>query len=261
MLGSLEISGGRDRAGRAEAVRALALRPGESLAVIGPTGSGKSELLADIEQLASGDTPSGRLVTLKGGGDAKPGQRPAVATLSQRTNFIIDASVADFLHLHAGSLGKQRARLAEDTVALANTLCGEAFALRSPLQRLSGGQARALMIADIALISDAPVVLIDEVENAGIDKGAALESLAGRGKISVISTHDPVLILSCPRRLVMAEGGMSRLLDLSPEEQLRLQHLKRMDDALLRAREKLRAGQRLPQIVCRKRADGGGCCK
>jgi hypothetical protein len=54
------------------------------------------------------------------------------------------------------------------------------------------------MIADIALISDAPVVLIDEVENAGIDKHLAVESLAGHGKITIIATHDPVLMLSSP---------------------------------------------------------------
>ncbi|MDR2503895.1 MAG: ATP-binding cassette domain-containing protein [Deltaproteobacteria bacterium] len=246
MLNKLEITGGRDRAGHPEAVARLCLRPGDSLAVIGPTGSGKSELLADIEQLAEGDTPSGRRVILNDGHKAaNVPRRPAVATLSQRTNFILDASVAEFVRLHAGSLGKEQERLAEKTVTLANTLCGEPFAVGSPLQRLSGGQARALMIADIALISDAPVVLIDEVENAGIDKRLALNALAGQGKISVISTHDPVLILSCPRRLVMASGGMNHLLDLSPEEKICRSSLERMDDALLRARTTLRGGGRL----------------
>ncbi|MEZ5334706.1 MAG: hypothetical protein R2741_05450 [Methanolobus sp.] len=39
------------------------------------------------------------------------------------------------------------------------------------------------MTADIAVISDSPVVLIDEVENAGIKKQEALQLLAGEGKI------------------------------------------------------------------------------
>ena len=46
--------------------------------------------------------------------------------------------------------------------------------LGQSLNQLSGGQSRALMIAAIALLCDSPIVLIDEIENAGIDKERAL---------------------------------------------------------------------------------------
>jgi ABC-type lipoprotein export system ATPase subunit len=115
----------------------------------------------------------------------------------------------------------------------------------SLLQRLSGGQARALMIADIALISDAPVVLIDEVENAGIDKHLAIAALAGHGKITVIATHDPVLILSSPQRLIMAEGGMRKLLRTGEVDRRCRDTLVKYDALLLHARDMLRKGEQL----------------
>ena len=52
----VSIIGGRDKDGRPEDVR-LDLRTGEVIAVVGPTGAGKSLLLSDIECLAQGDTP------------------------------------------------------------------------------------------------------------------------------------------------------------------------------------------------------------
>jgi ABC-type lipoprotein export system ATPase subunit len=111
------------------------------------------------------------------------------------------------------------------------------------LQVLSGGQSRALMIADIAILSDAPIVLIDEVENAGIDKYKALEILCGHNKIAFCATHDPVLILMNKQRLVMANGGMSDLIAADTIERHNAQSLKDMDSVLTSVREALRQGQ------------------
>ncbi|MDR1359516.1 MAG: ATP-binding cassette domain-containing protein [Deltaproteobacteria bacterium] len=246
MRSRLEIRGGTDSAGCPESIERLELQAGESLALAGPTGSGKSEFLADIEQLAAGDTPSGRVVAYTNEKGEKSVRSPGlVATLSQRTNFIMDARVGEFAAMHAASLGKTGRDWARETADLANTLCGEPLTPESLLQRLSGGQARALMIADIALISDAPVVLIDEVENAGIDKHRAVEILAGHGKIAIMATHDPILILSSPRRLIMAEGGMKRLFPTNNEDRLCLDILAGHDALLLRARDLLRRGEEL----------------
>ncbi len=254
MLKCLEITGGTDRHGRPEGIGSLTLYPGESLTIAGPTGSGKSELLADIEQFAAQDTPSGRIVRFIDL-ESDPQQRGArlVATLSQRTHFTVDATIERFIEIHAASIGKT-AEAGRDSwpglvLALANTLCGEPMTGNSLLQRLSGGQTRALMIADIAVISDAPVVLIDEVENAGIDKRLALSVLAGHGKIAIIATHDPVLMLAARRRLIMGEGGMRRLLELDDSELACRDRLRQMDEMLLRARDALRCGRRLTQEI------------
>jgi ABC-type lipoprotein export system ATPase subunit len=244
----LDIVGGMDRSGVPEPVTALTLRAGETLAVVGPTGSGKSELLSDIEQLTWGDTPSGRMVLLDGR-FVENGSTGLVATLSQRTNFIMDADVATFIRMHVSCLGKVREDLTSQVLGLANSLCGEPISAGDPLQGLSGGQTRALMIADIALVSDAPVVLIDEVENAGIDKHRALAALAGHGKIIVTATHDPVLMLMNSRRVIMRGGGMQDVISVDEDERRCLDRLLALDAVLLRARETMRRGERLRREV------------
>ena len=47
----------------------------------------------------------------------------------------------------------------------ANKLAGEEFLADVAVTSLSGGQSRALMIADVAFLSSSPIVLIDEIEN------------------------------------------------------------------------------------------------
>lgn len=171
---SLTILGGRDKDGNPEALD-LTLVPGDVLCIVGPTGSGKSRLLADIECLAQGDTPSGRRV-LVDGMPAAPSRRfgagsRMIAQLSQNMNFVVDLSVGEFLAMHAECrMVADSARVTAEVIACANGLAGERFGSDTALTQLSGGQSRALMIADTALLSASPVVLIDEIENAGIDR-------------------------------------------------------------------------------------------
>ena len=79
-------------------------------------------------------------------------------------------------------LGDGRGEAARDVIACANDLAGERFSADVSLTQLSGGQTRALMIADIALLSASPIVLIDEIENAGIDRKRSLDLLDREGK-------------------------------------------------------------------------------
>lgn len=243
MIDHIAITGGNDRNGNAEAVGGFTLHPGDTLAVVGPTGSGKSELLADIEQIADGDTPSGRRVVFHGWSGSSP--LGAVAVLSQRTNFLMDADVATFIDIHAACLGKKNGAVEDAVIGLANTLCGEPIRATDALQALSGGQTRALMIADIALISDAPVILLDELENAGIDKMKALSALSAQGKIILMATHDPVLVLLGHRRVVMRHGGMIGLHNVDGPELIWRERLCAMDAVTQQVRETLRAGQQL----------------
>ena len=243
------VVGGIDKGGVTERVKKLEVQAGEILAIIGPTGSGKSQLLSDMEQLAYGDTCSKRQVLI----NDKP---PAVdlyggllvAQLSQRMNFVMDASVERFLRLHAESRGRDK-DIVKEALNMTNTLCGEPISLTDNLQVLSGGQSRALMIADIVLISDAPVVLIDEIENAGINKIQALKLLGRSRKITVVATHDPVLILMAERRLVMKNGGMHWLWKRTAEESFILEDLKKIDTTLFRITEELRSGKVLNREV------------
>lgn len=244
---SLTVAAGRDKEGRPEAGD-VTFRPGEVAALLGPTGSGKSRFLSDIESLAAGDTPTGRVVLLDG---ERPDadrrfdlQGRFVAQLTQNMNFVLDMNVRDFIRAHAES------RSADDPDAVAarvikagNDLAGEPFDPSAQLTQLSGGQSRALMIADAALLSWSPVLLIDEIENAGVDKRRALDLLLRSDKIVVIATHDPVLALSADRRLVFGRGAVRAVQTRSAEEERLLARLSAMEEEFSRVRAKLRAGE------------------
>ena len=239
---------GHDKSGAPEGFKRIDWHAGEVVAIVGATGSGKSRLLSDVEWCANGDTPTGRRVLING----KPGERGKrhiVAQLSQNMNFVIDATVSEFLSLHAGSLRRADPEGdARRAFERANELAGESFGPDMPLTGLSGGQSRALMIADCAVLSDAPIVLIDEIENAGIHRRRALNALTGENKIVLMATHDPVLTLLADRRLVIRGGGISAVLEKSDAERAALREAEAMDARLMQMREALRSGARLNAV-------------
>jgi len=249
---SITIRGGHDKNGRPEDME-LTIRPGEVICIVGPTGSGKSRFLADIEWLAQGDTPTGRYLLINGR-IPDPGRRfsidhKLVAQLSQNMNFVMDMTVAEFVTMHAES------RLIDDTVTaartvitLANDLAGEKFSPQTPITSLSGGQSRALMIADTSCLSSSPIVLIDEIENAGIDRRRAVHTLVDKRKIVLMATHDPVLALMGSRRLVFRNGGISSILETSERERANLVRFEEMDRCLGAVREALRNGERIESV-------------
>jgi ABC-type lipoprotein export system ATPase subunit len=217
------------------------------VALVGPTGSGKSRFLADVEWLADGDTPTGRRVLLDGKTADAAGRLAAsgrlVAQLSQNMHFVMDLTVREFLLAHAESRLLADAPAAAAAVeALANELAGEPFGPDTALTALSGGQSRALMIADVARLCASPIVLVDEIENAGIDRRKAIALLTGSGKIVLMATHDPLLALTAGRRLVFAAGAVAAVVATSPEEHASLAALAEADARLAALRESLRRG-------------------
>ncbi len=246
---SITIKAGFDKSGEAEK-QDLVLRAGEVVCVVGPTGSGKSRLLADIECLAQKDTPSGRQVLID---DVIPdeqlrlsGEQQLIAQLSQNMNFVMDLSVREFITMHAESrLVNDIADRVEQIFTTAVDLAGEPFTLETPVTALSGGQSRALMIADVACLSASPIVLIDEIENAGVDRLRALELLVKKEKMVLMATHDPLLALSGDRRLVIRNGGIVAIIETSEEERAGLSQLALLDEKLARLRNQVRRGERI----------------
>jgi len=250
-LDQIEIIAGNDKSSRPEPVERIVLRRGDLLAIVGPTGSGKSRLLADIEWLATGDTPSGRHILVDGRSAAdkrfSTGGDQLIAQLSQTMSFVLDATVEELLSLHVESRGMSNA-LVQDTIEAANDLSGEPFVGATPLTSLSGGQTRALMVADTALVCRSPIVLIDEIENAGIDRRSAFNLLLSQEKIVLSATHDPLLALLAPRRLCMRHGAMHSLHQRTREEEAILTDLEVLDDIHAAIRHQLRHGERIAPI-------------
>lgn len=248
----LTIIGGHNKSGEAEQLE-VCLRPGEVICIVGPTGSGKSRLLADIEWIAQGDTPTARKILINGRvPDSKwrfSTEHKLVAQLSQNMNFVMDLSAEEFIRMHAESrLVPDIDAKVEQVLAQANALAGETFTPDTPVTALSGGQSRALMIADMAFLSQSPIALIDEIENAGIDRKKALDLLVRKEKIVLMATHDPILALLGNRRLVISNGGIAKVIESSEAERKNLKELEALDNRLLALRNRIRAGETLEQI-------------
>ena len=247
---SLTILPGFDKTRKEEGFETLTLHKSEIIAIVGPTGSGKSRLLADIEWTAQNDTPTGRSILVDGKvPDMKwrfSSNNKLVAQLSQNMNFVMDLTVREFLELHAGSrLVEDIEGVTEHIIKEANKLAGEKFAMDTPITSLSGGQSRALMIADTAILSSSPIVLIDEIENAGIDRRKALDLLIGEEKIVLMATHDPTLALIGDRRIVIKNGGIEKIIETSKKEKELLKELEKMDAIVQGIRTDLREGREL----------------
>ncbi len=249
---TVTICGGIDKNGKQENLD-LTIRAGEIICIVGPTGSGKSRLLADIEWVAQRDTPTKRQILVDGQVPDMTRrfavEHKLVAQLSQNMNFIMDLTVREFVGMHAESrMIEQDQLIIQRIIDKANELAGEPFQPDTPVTSLSGGQSRALMIADTAYLSSSPIILIDEIENAGIDRKQALQLLVDKEKIVLMATHDPILALMGDKRLVIKNGGISKIIATTPAERENLVRLEQIDRQLAGIRELLRQGECINEI-------------
>jgi ABC-type lipoprotein export system ATPase subunit len=172
-----------------------------------------------------------------------PSKHP-IALISQHTNFLSDLPVGEFLEIHAKVRGgKEIEKIIAETIEFANQLTGEPIIRTTSMTELSGGQTRSLLIADAVIIGNSPIILLDEIENAGIHRTKALELLKGYNKIFVFVTHDPRIALLSDLRIVMKNGAMQKIIYTNQEEKNAAIELKLIDDIMLELRNNIRAGE------------------
>lgn len=252
MIDTITIIGGRSRSGMPEGVSRIDMKMGDIVSIVGPTGSGKTTLINDIELFADANTPTGRRILFDGERpDSEfrddPSRNP-IALITQHTTFLSDLPVGEFLSTHVRIRSRDealRASAIERTLDFANQLTGEPISSVSRMTELSGGQTRALLIADATIICDTPIVLLDEVENAGINRTRALELLRQHRKIFIFVTHDPRIALLSDYRLVMSGGSIAQVLRADAEERRLSQVVNRIDEVMAVLREKIRLGGRI----------------
>jgi len=190
----------------------LAVRPGETVAIVGPSGAGKSTVFQLL--LRFYDPQSGR-VLLDGVdvSEAEPsGVRARLAVVPQET-VVFGTTIAENIRygrpeaseaqVHAAA---QAARIHDFIVSLPQgyeTQVGERGVT------LSGGQRQRIAIAR-AVLRDAPVLLLDEATSA-LDAESetlvqqALEGLM-RGRTTLVIAHRLATVLKADRIIVMEEG-------------------------------------------------------
>ena len=261
-IDTITILGGRGKSGGEEAIKRIDLRMGDVVSIVGPTGSGKTTQINDIELFADANTPTGRRILINGEPAPEeyrddPSCNP-IALITQHTSFLSDLPVREFLTTHARirtSAGLSIEGALERTLAFANQLTGEPILVDSRMTELSGGQTRALLIADATIICNTPIVLLDEVENAGIHRTRALELLREYRKIFIFVTHDPRIALLSDYRIVMHGGVITDVLHTDDDERRFAATVSRLDDVLSQLRDQMRSGQRLAsreleELIC-----------
>jgi ABC-type lipoprotein export system ATPase subunit len=162
--------------------------------------------------------------------------------ITQNTKCFADLSTEEFLQIHARARGIQNKSIIQEAIDLANIFTGEKIQKENKVTTLSGGQTRSLLIADAIIIGAAPIVLLDEIENAGIFKQEVLEIIHGIGKIIIFVTHDPVIALHTEKRVIMENGGIKKVLNQNELEIYAARNLVELDKRVGAIREELRAG-------------------
>ncbi|WP_042367035.1 ABC transporter ATP-binding protein [Streptacidiphilus neutrinimicus] len=195
----------------------LEVAPGEFTAVVGPSGSGKSSLLAVAATLLTPD--SGRV--LIGGQDAatlNDKQRTAlrrdgIGIVFQQSNLLASLTAVEQLQAVAHLRGeKPRAVAARAESLLASVGIGDGKQHRRPHQ-LSGGERQRVNIAR-ALFAEPSVLLVDEPTSAlDHERGEQIVGLLARitrehGTATVMVTHDKAQLATADRVLEMVDGRL-----------------------------------------------------
>ena len=190
----------------------LTVRPGETIAVVGPSGSGKSSLIAVAAGL---ETPTSGVVNLFGQDLSALNEDGRARLRRTRVSLVFQS-----FHLLPNMTAQENIAAPLEIAGILNAfevadawlkLVGlEARATHYPHQ-LSGGEqqrvalARALAARPALLFADEPTGNLDAA-NAHTVADLMFRLVAKTGAALVLVTHDPDVAIRADRQVIMADG-------------------------------------------------------
>lgn len=192
----------------------LDLTPGARVAVVGPSGVGKTTLLLTLAGMLR---PAAGRVTLDGRPVAALPRAAAAAAVAMTAEdaHVFDTTVLENLRVARGDVTPAEAEAALTGVGLGPWLDGLpdglGTLLGSDAARVSGGERRRLLLAR-ALLGPAPLLLLDEPTEHVDDGGPALltallDGTLAPGRGVVVVTHRLAGLEPADEVILLAAGG------------------------------------------------------
>jgi ABC-type multidrug transport system fused ATPase/permease subunit len=202
----------------------LTIAPGETLALVGPSGMGKSSVARLIMRFY--DPQEGR-VTLDGA-DLRD---IALVSLRDQVSVVLQDSVLFATSIRDNIAYGRLDADDEEILAAARAAGADAFIRAMPEgydtivgergETLSGGQRQRIALAR-AILRDAPVLILDEPLN-GLDKQTALDLLdrletITAGRTTLLIAHDPLSLRLADRLVQIRDGQFHEAVPATAQE-------------------------------------------
>ncbi|NYV75631.1 ABC transporter ATP-binding protein [Streptomyces sp. UH6] len=195
----------------------LRVAPGEFAAVVGPSGSGKSSLLAvagGLQRPTSGTVAvAGAELTSLPDKRRTAARRRHIGFVFQQSNLLSSLTVREqlLLPLHIDGRLDAAARARADELIEAVGLSHRAGSRPHQLsggERQRAGLARALMTSPAVLLVDEPTSALDRARSAEAVRLIA-EQTREHGTATVMVTHDTAIMDHADRVYEMVDGRLS----------------------------------------------------